>query len=92
MNSPEKIKDDNLTGEIKEIAEVIGVENAKKLIYYFGGACIYIPVIKSVDLNKRNMMIAKGFQSGLTTKQLASKYSLCDVSIRNILKTGTNKK
>jgi hypothetical protein len=47
----EKLKDvmlEDLDGDLKEVADLIGVENAMKLVEVYGGSRLYIPVPAAV--------------------------------------------
>lgn len=76
---------DDLREEQKQIAAVIGVENYLKLTRQFGGTNIYIAKAEEiVKRNERDENIKKEF-NGSNYAQLAVKYGLTEVWIRNIV-------
>lgn len=76
---------DDLREEQKQIAEVIGVENYLKLTREFGGTTIYIAKAEEiVKRNERDAKIREEFD-GSNYAQLAVKYGLTEVWIRNIV-------
>ena len=40
----------------QDLAQLIGIENFKKLVKYMGGSSIYIPKEKNLTLNLRNQI------------------------------------
>ena len=76
---------DELREEQRQIAEVIGVEAYLKLTRIFGGTTIYIAkaeeIVKRADRDRR---IREEFD-GSNYAQLALKYGLTEVWIRNIV-------
>lgn len=75
-----------LTDDQRVIAECIGVESYYKLSQTFGGSSIYIArpgIIAQREL--RNASIIEDFNNGLSYRDLAYKYGLSDVWIRNII-------
>ena len=68
----------------QDIAQLIGIENFKKLVKYMGGSSIYIPKEKNLILNIRNKNIKKEFNGDI--KILSRKYKITQSQIRNILK------
>ena len=67
------------------VAEIIGEENTKKLIYEFGGTVLYIP--KEGFRSKRDKQITLEY-NGYNAKKLAKKYDLCEKQIKNIIERG----
>ena len=65
------------------VAEIIGRENTKKLMYEFGGTIIYIP--KDGFKSERDEKILEEYD-GYNTKRLAKKYDLCEKQIKNIIR------
>lgn len=76
---------DDLREEQKQIAEVIGVDAYLELTRAFGGTSIYIAkaeeIVKRAD---RDRQIREEF-NGNNYSQLALKYGLTEVWIRNIV-------
>lgn len=75
----------DLPGALKEIAELIGVDNAIKLAQEFRGCSVYICNIDSVLRKVRNKHIRDGFDKGDTITNLARKYRLSTRQIQYIL-------
>jgi Mor family transcriptional regulator len=76
---------DDLREEQKQIAETVGMEAYMKLTKVFGGTTIYIAkaeeIVKRID---RDRQIREEFD-GSNYAQLAVKYGLTEVWIRNIV-------
>lgn len=76
---------DDLRDEQKQIAEVIGADNYLKLTRKFGGTSIYIAKAEEIiKRNERDENIKQEFD-GSNYAQLAVKYGLTEVWIRNIV-------
>lgn len=76
---------DDLREEQKQIAEAIGVDNYLKLTREFGGTTIYIAKAEEIiRRNERDEKIREEFD-GSNYAQLAVKYGLTEVWIRNIV-------
>lgn len=60
----------DLEGEIKEIAEHIGIEATRLLIKEFGGASYYIPLLRTIR-KFRERMAKELKQRGKTVQQIA---------------------
>lgn len=80
-----KFDTNKLSEDQKDIAECIGIESYYKLTRYYGGSSIYIARPDSIDNQKRNEMIINEFNNGASYKELALKYGLSTVWIRNIV-------
>lgn len=80
----EKITIKDIPTNNQDIAQLIGIENFKKLVKYIGGSSIYIPKEKNLTLNLRNQIIKQNFNGDIKT--LARKYQITQAQIRNILK------
>ena len=65
------------------VAEIIGKDNTKKLIYEFGGTLLYIP--KEGFKSERDKQIIEEYD-GYNSKRLARKYGLCEKQIKNIIR------
>lgn len=70
----------------KDLARIIGADNAVKLARRLEGLYIYFPKSEmSLMRKERNRKISEEFD-GLNCKELAKKYGLSTVSIRKIVK------
>ncbi|MFV0342754.1 MAG: Mor transcription activator family protein [Anaerocolumna sp.] len=74
-----------LSEDQRELANCIGVEGYYKLTKRYGGSSIYIARPDAIDRQSRNDKIIQEYEQGATYKQLASKYRLSTVWIRNIV-------
>lgn len=70
---------------IKDISDVIGIENTRKFIERFSGEQLYIPDIKRVSMPERNARIISDYNKGYSVNELKSIYRLSERQIRNIL-------
>lgn len=74
---------DDLSGEQLEIAELIGIENYRKLVRNFGGNQIRILQEDTLVKEKRDNEIRKLY-NGRNELELSQKYNLSDRTIRAI--------
>ena len=84
MSAVDKIQLDDLNDEQQQVAELIGLENFKRLISVFGGVNLYIPKADKLERMDRNDRIREEF-NGYNFRELAQKYGLTEVSIRSIV-------
>lgn len=84
MSALEKVRLEDLDQEQQEVAELIGLENYKKLMAKYGGVSIYIPKADRLERMERNDKIRAEF-TGYNFRDLAVKYGLTEVSIRSIV-------
>lgn len=74
-----------LSEDQRDIIECIGIENYYKLMKRYGGCSIYISKADSIDKECRNRMIIDEFNNGATYRELAIKYGLTSVWVKNIV-------
>ncbi|HCA29103.1 MAG TPA: DNA-binding protein [Ruminococcaceae bacterium] len=74
---------DDLSGEQLDIAELIGIENYRKLVRNFGGNQIRILQEDTLVKEKRDNEIRKLY-NGRNELELSQKYNLSDRTIRAI--------
>ena len=67
----------------KALAELIGIENYKKLVEVYGGSSIYVYKRDSFLRTLRDKKIKEEFKGNY--KELAQKYNLTEMAIRNIV-------
>ena len=67
----------------KALAELIGIENYKKLVEVYGGSSIYVYKRDSFLRTLRDKKIKEEFRGNY--KELAQKYNLTEMAIRNII-------
>lgn len=77
---------DDLPGDLRMIAEVVGVENTIKLSTAFRGCTLYFRSIDHILRSKRNIEIRKDYDSGgVRVIDIARKYNLSKRQIEYIL-------
>ncbi len=81
--SIDRIALEQLDGEQREIAELIGIESYKKLVRYFGGGQIYVCKADTLMKISRNAEICGRF-NGYNYRELALEYNLSTKTIREI--------
>lgn len=84
MIAQEGIRLEDLSQGQQEVAELIGLENFRKLMEVFGGGYIYIPKTDKLDRMERNERIRADFD-GYNFRELAQKYDLTEITIRSIV-------
>ncbi|MEG0020543.1 MAG: Mor transcription activator family protein [Oscillospiraceae bacterium] len=76
----------DLSDELKELAETIGIESFYKLIEVYGGTGrLYIPKSETIVIPLRDSLIRREFD-GSNYYALAEKWNLTDRYIREIVK------
>jgi len=86
LPSADKKLVEKLPGDLKRIAEEVGLNNALKISAIFGGVSIYIPACAQLRRERRNQKIRSEYDAGsITVKNLASKYSLTERQTFTIL-------
>lgn len=75
---------DDLSEEQRQIAELIGFDNYKKLVRIFAGMSIYIPKMDSLEASVRNRKIRAEF-NGFNYQELVRKYHISERHIRRII-------
>lgn len=76
---------EQLSGDKKALAEVIGLDAYKKLVQHYGGSYIYINKPDTVTRKERNDEICSKFD-GSNYSRLAQEYNLTENRIRSILR------
>lgn len=79
-----KLKISDLPPQFEDIANEIGIDNAKILFREFGGTSVYFPTEKMVYKEARDREILAEFNGG-NIKDLASKYNMSESYIRSII-------
>lgn len=75
---------EQLEGEQRELAEVIGLESYLKLINSYAGCTIYIKKPERMIKQSRDAEIYQKF-TGSNYRQLAKEYRLSELSVRKIV-------
>ena len=79
MSALDRVQMSDLDEEQQQVAELIGLDNYKRLVSVFGGLSIYIP---KADAWER---MARDEFDGYNFKELAGRYGLTEVRIRSIV-------
>lgn len=74
----------DLPPEMREIANLVGLENTVNLIAHYSGQAVYFPKYETATLKLRNRRIYQEFD-GSNVRALAKKYNLSQRHIRKIL-------
>lgn len=74
-----------LSGDLKRIAEVAGIEAALKIAHAFRGAYIYISGLDKLMRLARDEKIRDEYDQGVSVRRLALKYQITERGIRKIL-------
>ena len=86
MNSDNKKLVEKLPGDLKRIAEEIGLDNALKIAKIFRGVMVYIPACDGLYREIRNQKMRNEADEGsITVKNLALKYRLTERQTYEIL-------
>lgn len=75
---------EQLHGEQRELAEIIGLEAYKKLAVNYAGCTIYIQKPERAVKQSRDAEIIRKFDGG-NYKQLAKEYGLSENAVRKII-------
>lgn len=86
MEWMDHVEESDLPECYTKITEVVGLENAIKLVQNFSGDYLYVPKTDVLIRNVRNRDILKRFHNGTTAQQLARIYDLSVVQIYEIIK------
>ena len=79
MSALDRVQMSDLDEEQQQVAELIGLDNYKRLVSVFGGLSIYIPKADACDEQIREEF------DGYNFKELAGRYGLTEVRIRSIV-------
>jgi len=75
-----------LPGDLKRVAEIIGIDNALAMVSAFGGSYLIIPKCDGLVKEIRDNEIRSLYDSGeITIRKLAWKFKLSDRQIQTIL-------
>jgi len=84
MSALDRVQMSDLDEEQQQVAELIGLDNYKRLGSVFGGLSIYIPKADAWERMARDEQIREEFD-GYNFKELAGRYGLTEVRIRSIV-------
>lgn len=75
---------EQLSGDQRELAEIVGLEAYRKLVKNYGGMSIYINKPETILRDLRNTEICNSF-NGFNYRELAKKYHLSEKTVREII-------
>ena len=78
-------KEEDIADRYRLIVDIIGVDAFVELSIYACGDELYFPKLENIVAPARNRRVKKEY-NGYNLKELAEKYNLTTVQIRNILK------
>ena len=84
LNIEKIVSPEQLSGDQRELAEIVGIEAYRKLVENYGGSSIYINKADTVTRSERNVEIQHNF-NGSNYRELAREYGLSEPSIRRII-------
>ncbi|MGD0231795.1 MAG: Mor transcription activator family protein [Syntrophorhabdales bacterium] len=77
---------DNISGDFRRVAALIGNEAALVLCDHFGGLALNIPKLAGFRRNQRNERIKADYHAGVKVRTLATRYRLTIRQIYSIIK------
>ncbi|MCM1506380.1 MAG: DNA-binding protein [Ruminococcus flavefaciens] len=75
---------EQLYGDQRELAEIVGLEAYRKLVANYGGMHVYICKSETILRELRNAEICNEFD-GFNYRELAKKYNLSEKTVREIV-------
>lgn len=76
---------EELGGDLRRIAEIVGLEAAIKIGRAFRGTYLYIRGVDGLLRLIRDMNIRRDYDDGIDIRRLSRRYTLSERQIRNIL-------
>jgi len=90
MNLLDELTLEDLKNEQYELAELIGIEAYKTLVYNYAGSSIYVPKVDTLINVDRQDKIRSEFD-GYNFRELALKYDVSERTIRRIVSEDVKK-
>lgn len=81
----EHLTEEDIPDSVKDIVEVIGLDNFKELVKLAGGSIVYIPNESNLVKPIRNRMMREEFKGSY--KDISVKYGISEVQARHIINT-----
>jgi len=78
----------HLSGEMAELARLVGLEAALKIGREFGGVTLYVPVMSGIPRAERNERIRREYARGRRVRDISKCFGLTERTIFNIIKSG----
>lgn len=92
MDFLDKLTLEDLEGEQRQLAEIVGIEAYKRLVKVYGGSNdVYIAKESTITKKMRDEAINREF-NGYNIRNLRTKYGLSEASVRRILAENDYKK
>ena len=67
---------EDLPETMKRMADLIGLENVRRLCEEFGGEYVYIFKLSKLAIKHRNRVIARKYKAGVSAAALAEEYGM----------------
>jgi Mor family transcriptional regulator len=80
-----EVKIEEIPDSYKDLAHAIGIEALLKLSEILGGTTTYVPKLDCLVQATRDRLIIEDYNKGMKPKELAIKYGLTDVWVRQII-------
>lgn len=84
MSEAARISFDDLVGDQRQLAELIGLDQYLRIVEIFGGSSIYIRKMDSLLHNERDRSIYSKFD-GYNFRELGIEFNLSERAIRSIV-------
>ena len=75
---------DNVPFDLREMVELIEIENFIKVCRFYGGRSVYVPLYKNLLIKDRNRKIVAEY-NGKNLDQLRLKYSMSNSQLKRVL-------
>ena len=64
---------------------VVGEDMAEKIIFNYQGNRFNLPMLSSLEINRRHQAIIQDFKSGMSKQEIAIKYEITTRQVRRII-------
>ena len=75
---------DNVPFDLREMVELIGMENFIKVCRFYGGRSVYVPLYKNLLIKDRNRKVIDEY-NGKNLDELRLKYSMSNSLLKRVL-------
>ena len=75
---------DNVPFDLREMVELIEIENFIKVCRFYGGRSVYVPLYKNLLIKDRNRRIIAEY-NGKNLDELRLKYSMSNSQLKRVL-------
>lgn len=76
-----------LQGDLRKIAELVGLEAALIISREFSGTVLYVASTEALERLGRDERIKRGFQKGLSRRMLAKRFRMSERSVSRVINT-----